>query len=883
MSTLLFKVANAASNVISDIDSYLGTLEHFKFTSDPFSAIDPRESELRIYLDVLKLNATVMDLVLWIDRAPFTSMPDMSLLRAFLVKNAFNISSGTKSALKHASIQNFPTVKCETESIQKKVTCVLQECSDSLLCTPCGFEVVQIKRSENSSDFGLKFRSTCNIQHLIVQVKTDSPAYVTGRVSKGDEVVEINGQVVIGWDHQKVAELTISNPKVITLRLRKRPQPSSDFPGYQGGVRRQRLAIVQQNPHMKIVSSHRNALFMRSGTPKRVDEESESSRPQTADRRKTEEFHEYPSKGSSAFEFHAKSAAIASKSSVSTPSSPFLGTKCGIQCLCLNPEDSYSDMKMVTDSVHSSPNRNAVLSNPKFASSPFKTCLDISRSPDNSSALSNEEDSDNKLSSPTPRSRASAEKSKSPETPCKSFLNSSLLKPKKTNRRISCKDLGQGDCQGWLLLKKSNSFSSKYVKRWCVFKHNSLYYYRNPESAEGLILLHGFTISPRAEVKSSRYAFHVYNDWVRFVFASESEQDRSKWMNKLGLAAIGLSSAVRTARIGGFHPGYVIPGDSLHSADEGHSTLDLVMRNSLSDGSQDICSSALVQALQMRMNEDHTPVSSATLLRSIRNQHVSRGTSNSSVDKVEEQWRCISSEFAEIHMKAVDLERGNSQEKNEQSEIIPQLTIPVPQIRFFSVVDQPTSDAVVNAQGRRKSAELARTSSAERTASLKHRRSSLVAVAQTYFSESSEESVEDESREQDQHSDSSNEPQTVTVPQNEQLLTKRRSVTITAPNGQESLLPYRLPPSAQNESDASSSDMEDANTMTTTLVSPTPIKIGTRHRAESQDTETAAMKEGKSRENRRRHQHSMRAARIRLLMPSVSENLRKRLVNKSTE
>ncbi|VEL43471.1 unnamed protein product [Protopolystoma xenopodis] len=74
------------------------------------------------------------------------------------------------------------------------------------------------------------------------------------------------------------------------------------------------------------------------------------------------------------------------------------------------------------------------------------------------------------------------------------------------DRRISCKDLGQGDCQGWLWLKQSNSFTSKYVKRWCVFKHNTLYYYRNPEdeSAEGLIHLHGFTITPSVEVKSGR-------------------------------------------------------------------------------------------------------------------------------------------------------------------------------------------------------------------------------------------------------------------------------------------------------------------------------------------------------------------------------------------
>lgn len=53
-------------------------------------------------------------------------------------------------------------------------------------------------------------------------------------------------------------------------------------------------------------------------------------------------------------------------------------------------------------------------------------------------------------------------------------------------------------------------------------------------------------------------AFYILNDWVRFVFASDSELDRSKWMNKLGLAAIGISSTVPTSRIGGFNPGYIL-------------------------------------------------------------------------------------------------------------------------------------------------------------------------------------------------------------------------------------------------------------------------------------------------------------------------------------
>ena len=118
--------------------------------------------------------------------------------------------------------------------------------------------------------------------------------------------------------------------------------------------------------------------------------------------------------------------------------------------------------------------------------------------------------------------------------------------------------------QGWLWLKKrySASFGNRYVKRWCVFKHNTLYYYRSKEetNAEGLILLHGFTISPLATEgvgRSGRYPFRVYNEWTRFVFAADSEGARTRWMNMLGLAAIGQSACLWTSPIGGFHPGYL--------------------------------------------------------------------------------------------------------------------------------------------------------------------------------------------------------------------------------------------------------------------------------------------------------------------------------------
>jgi len=54
------------------------------------------------------------------------------------------------------------------------------------------------------------------------------------------------------------------------------------------------------------------------------------------------------------------------------------------------------------------------------------------------------------------------------------------------HRRVSCKDLGGGDCQGWLLMKKTHTggFSllrSKWNKFWFVLTKKTLFYYRQPD------------------------------------------------------------------------------------------------------------------------------------------------------------------------------------------------------------------------------------------------------------------------------------------------------------------------------------------------------------------------------------------------------------------
>ncbi|XP_042359895.1 connector enhancer of kinase suppressor of ras 3 [Plectropomus leopardus] len=113
-----------------------------------------------------------------------------------------------------------------------------------------------------------------------------------------------------------------------------------------------------------------------------------------------------------------------------------------------------------------------------------------------------------------------------------------------SRRRVSVKDLGVVDCQGWLLRKKEGrSFlGSKWKRYWFVLKRSSLYWYtdKTAEKAEGFINLSGFTIeqAKQSRKKQCDTAITASHHLVVTIFiAAESFTDMNKWISKLSQAA----------------------------------------------------------------------------------------------------------------------------------------------------------------------------------------------------------------------------------------------------------------------------------------------------------------------------------------------------------
>ncbi|XP_075052661.1 connector enhancer of kinase suppressor of ras 2 isoform X3 [Mixophyes fleayi] len=121
--------------------------------------------------------------------------------------------------------------------------------------------------------------------------------------------------------------------------------------------------------------------------------------------------------------------------------------------------------------------------------------------------------------------------------------------PGKSKRRISCKDLGRGDCEGWLWKKKDakSYFSQKWKKYWFVLKDSSLYWYTNEEEekAEGFISLPEFKIDRASECRK-KFAFKACHPKIKsFYFAADNLDDMSRWISRVNLAASGYAERER--------------------------------------------------------------------------------------------------------------------------------------------------------------------------------------------------------------------------------------------------------------------------------------------------------------------------------------------------
>uniref|UniRef100_A0A2K6F027 Connector enhancer of kinase suppressor of Ras 2 n=1 Tax=Propithecus coquereli TaxID=379532 RepID=A0A2K6F027_PROCO len=517
---------------------------------------------------VVDLIGAAKSLLAWLDRSPFAAVTDYSVTRNNVIQLCLELTTIVQQVL------------CKT--LSGVCDHIISLSSDPLVSQSAHLEVIQLANIKPSEGLGMYIKSTYDGLHVITGTTENSPADRCKKIHAGDEVIQVNHQTVVGWQLKNLVNALREDPSGVILTLKKRPQSMlTSAPALLKNMRWKPLALqplIPRSPTSSVAtpsstistptkrdSSALQDLYIPPppaepyiprdekgnlpcedlrghmvGKPVHKGSESPNSFLDQEYRKRfniVEEdtvlyCYEYE-KGRSSSQGRRESTPTYGKlRPISMP-------------VEYNWVGDYEDPnKMKRDSRR----ENSLLrymSNEKIAQEEYM----FQRNSKKDTGKKSKKKGD-KSNSPTHYSllpslqmdalRQDIMGTPVPETTLyHTFQQSSLQhKSKKKNkgpiagkskRRISCKDLGRGDCEGWLWKKKDakSYFSQKWKKYWFVLKDASLYWYINEEVRESI-------------------AFKACHPKIKsFYFAAEHLDDMNRWLNRINMLTAGYAERER--------------------------------------------------------------------------------------------------------------------------------------------------------------------------------------------------------------------------------------------------------------------------------------------------------------------------------------------------
>jgi len=580
------------------------------------------------YASISHLSDTIVATCHWLGRLPFIENADYISLRRKIIKVLVQIRFLLKNFRIGDQI-NMPKAKLivELNELQTITISLVRQNKDSLFSSDRYLIRVHLRRPIKD-DVNIEFTTMPDFTHIISSIETEAMGFMGSgfnAINVGDEVIEINNQVVIGWDPEHFEKLirNSTNPNEICLLVKKMPRHKDDemytkcLSEGPYNPRRSRIRVVLERKQQQQldnrtrlleqqreidIESEDEALYQsKRSSQKRPDQHSslpdltEAIPPETptsiSSETRPNPLHHIERQGS------MLSPSLTPRSPKRQGFESYLPT-------FLRPRQDPKSIIPVSDDIQGKDQPQLVHvkripSIHKHQHSPTSPTQNDRQSP--SSPSLSKSSFQNKTSSPTglPSSASSstlasfssffkfndaAEKhrmmnksetsslfsSQSSLVTTKPPLNDSRdsqstlsrrrrMKRTPSYRRISCKDLGKGDCEGTLYRYTSKgalSFAS-WKLCWCVLKNGILYVFKSKEdiNQDIEIKLEGKNISPAPEKR--KYAFRIVDETNkdREYFCCSTRDEMAKWMNKMGLAAINFN--INDSKIAGFHKGFV--------------------------------------------------------------------------------------------------------------------------------------------------------------------------------------------------------------------------------------------------------------------------------------------------------------------------------------
>ncbi|XP_061541855.1 connector enhancer of kinase suppressor of ras 2 isoform X4 [Phycodurus eques] len=533
---------------------------------------------------VVDLIGAAKNLLAWLDRSPFASVTEYSLLKNNIVQLCLELTTIVQQDCTVYETENKILHVCKT--LAGICDHIISLSSDSLVSQSAHLEVVHLTSIMPSEGLGMYIKSTYDGLHVITGTTENSPADQCKKIHAGDEVIQVNHQTVVGWQLKNLVNALREDPCGVILTLKKRPQNTlSSTPALLRNVRWKPLGLqpVPNSPtstsptpggtlgmskmdtqDVYILSpisglySPREELGLISCdeiTRYSVTSQSGSKGSETVSYYLDQDSGQYFSllegdrpPGSEYDRGRNTGVRRRDKTPTHDSDNSLLRYLSDDKILVIEEEPEGLGRESRRDSTRRSRRKTRNPSSPSFPLSPsmLSSTLRLDQPPDPlpRGADTLRADTTDRYSGSGSSSAASMKKSfhyTSLRTKTKKRSKGSLTSA--SRRRISCKDLGHGDCEGWLWKKKDAKgyFTQKWRKYWFILKESSLYWYtnQNDEKAEGFISLPEFRIDRAIECRR-KFAFKACHPKIKsFFFATDCLEEMNRWMNRLGLAAIG--------------------------------------------------------------------------------------------------------------------------------------------------------------------------------------------------------------------------------------------------------------------------------------------------------------------------------------------------------
>ncbi|XP_057614948.1 connector enhancer of kinase suppressor of ras 2 isoform X4 [Chionomys nivalis] len=470
---------------------------------------------------VVDLIGAAKSLLAWLDRSPFAAVTDYSVTRNNVIQLCLELTTIVQQDCTVYETENKILHVCKT--LSGVCDHIISLSSDPLVSQSAHLEVIQLANIKPSEGLGMYIKSTYDGLHVITGTTENSPADRCKKIHAGDEVIQVNHQTVPLIPRSPTSSVatpssTISTPtKRDSSALQDLYIPPPPAEPYVPRDEKGNLPCEDLRGHMVGKPVHKG-----SESPNSFLDQEYRKRFNIVEEDTVLYCYEYE-KGRSSSQGRRESTPTYENSLLRYMSNEKIAQ-----------EEYMFQRNSKKDTGKKSKKKGDKSNSPTHYSLLPSLQMDALRQ--------------DILGTPVPET-----------TLYHTFQQSSLQhKSKKKNkgaiagkskRRISCKDLGRGDCEGWLWKKKDakSYFSQKWKKYWFVLKDASLYWYINEEDekAEGFISLPEFKIDRASECRK-KYAFKACHPKIKsFYFAAEHLDDMNRWLNRINMLTAGYAERER--------------------------------------------------------------------------------------------------------------------------------------------------------------------------------------------------------------------------------------------------------------------------------------------------------------------------------------------------